>query len=131
MIVIDASWVVALRDPVDKHHRQAVATLQEFADEEALLHPLTLAECLVAPAKLGVLEEAAVALRSSFYIADIDPDAPLRWAQLRATTGLRLPDAIVLDTALHCNARALATFDDQLATRSTKHGLGVLGTTVT
>ena len=127
MIVVDASWIVALRDPGDDHHRRAVATSREIADEDAVLHPVTLAECLVAPARLGALEEATAGLRASFDVAEIDPDAPLRWAQLRAATGLRLPDAIVLDTALHEGARAVATFDEQLAARAAKRGLIVLG----
>ena len=127
MIVVDTSWIVALRDPGDDHHRRAVATSREIADEDAVLHPATLAECLVAPARLGALEEATAGLRASFDVAEIDPDAPLRWAQLRAATGLRLPDAIVLDTALHEGARAVATFDEQLAARASARGLGVLG----
>jgi len=127
VIVIDASWIVALRDAGDDHHPQAVATSREMANEEAALHPVTLAECLIAPARLGVLEEASAGLRASFDVTDVDQDAPMRWAQLRAATGLRLPDAIVLDTALHQGARALATFDDSLAARAADHGLEVLG----
>ena len=127
MIVVDASWIVALRDPGDDHHGRAVATAREIADEDAVLHPVTLAECLGAPARLGVLEEASTGLRASFDVADVDPDAPMRWAQLRAATGLRLPDAIVLDTALNQRARAVATFDERLAARAAVHGLEVLG----
>ena len=94
-----------------------------------MLHPVTLAECLVAPARLGVLEEASAGLRAAFDVVDVDPDAPQRWARLRAKTGLRLPDAIVLDTALRLDARAIATFDDQLASRAASRGLEVLGAT--
>jgi len=129
VIVVDTSWVVALRDPGDDHHRRAVETSREIADEDAVLHPVTLAECLVAPSRLGVLEEASAGLRASFDVVDVDPDAPLRWARLRAATGLRLPDAIVLDTALHRRARAVATFDERLAARAAGHGIEVLGTT--
>jgi len=129
VIVIDASWIVALRDPDDDHHGRAVATAGEIADEDAVLHPVTLAECLVAPARLGMLEEALAGLRASFDLADVDRDAPVRWARLRADTGLRLPDAIVLDTALHRRARAVATFDERLAARAAGHGIEVLGTT--
>ena len=129
MIVVDTSWVVALRDPGDGHHRLAAETSREIADEDAVLHPVTLAECLVAPARLGVLEEASAGLRASFDVVDVDPDAPLRWARLRAATGLRLPDAIVLDTALHQGARAVVTFDEQLAARAADRGLKVLGAT--
>lgn len=127
MIVADASWIVALRDPDDDHHLEAVAVNSEISGEVALLHPVTLAESLVAPAKLGVLDEAASRLRAAFELVDVDPDAPIRWASLRAETGLRLPDAIVLDTALHHRARAIATFDERLATRSVDRGLEVLG----
>ena len=127
MIVVDASWIVALRDPGDDHHGRAVVTAREMADEDAVLHPVTLAECLVAPARLGVLEEASAGLRASFDVADVDPDAPMRWARLRAETGLRLPDAIVLETALNQRARAVATFDERLAARAADHGLEVLG----
>ncbi len=127
MIVVDASWIVALRDPDDDHHGRAVVTAREMADEDAVLHPVTLAECLVAPARLGVLEEASAGLRASFDVADVDPHPPMRWAQLRAATGLRLPDAIVLDTALNQRARAVATFDERLAARAADHGLEVLG----
>jgi len=130
VIVVDTSWVVALRDPGDDHHRLAAETSREIADEDAVLHPVTLAECLVAPARLGVLEEASAGLRASFDVVDVDPDAPLRWARLRAATGLRLPDVIVLDTALHQGARAVATFDEQLAARAADRGLKVLGATV-
>lgn len=127
MIVADASWVVALRDPDDDHHARAVAIHRQIGDEDALLHPLTLAECLVAPARLDALDEAAAVLRSAFEIPDIDRDAPLRWAALRAETGLRLPDAIVLDTAISRYARGLATFDDRLAAAAGVHRIEVLG----
>jgi predicted nucleic acid-binding protein len=80
-----------------------------------MLHPVTLAECLVGPASSGLLEEAVGAFRSAFTIATVDANAPLRWAALRAATGLRLPDAIVLDTAVVGGATAILTFDRQLA----------------
>lgn len=127
MIVADASWVVALRDSSDGHHRRAVAINQEIAEEDALLHPVTLAECLVAPARLGMLEGAADGLRASFVVTDVEADAPERWAALRADTGLQLPDAIVLDTALTHAVRAIATFDDRLAASAVERGLKVLG----
>jgi predicted nucleic acid-binding protein len=80
-----------------------------------VLHPITLAECLVGPASSGLFDEAAGALRSAFTIASVDVNAPLRWAALRAATGLRLPDSIVLDTAVVGGANAILTFDQQLA----------------
>ena len=130
MIVADASWIVALRDPHDHHHAIATAVNEETAGEDVLVHPVTLAECLVAPARMGVLDGAAAALRAAFEIGDVDDDAPVRWAALRADSGLRLPDAIVLDTALHHRARAIATFDDRLSSCARDRGLTVLGLSV-
>jgi predicted nucleic acid-binding protein len=114
VIVADASWIIALRDPSDRHHPDAVAFNESTIGEEVLLHPLTLAECLVAPARQGKLEEAAAALRSACRIVDDDEDAPLRWAQLRATANLRLSDVIVVDTAVVHGARAIASSDDRV-----------------
>ena len=115
MIVADASWVIALRDPEDPHHRSAVALNEATVDEIIVLHPVTLAECLVGPARLSRLDTATSDARAAFEIVEIDVDAPLRWAGLRATTGLRLPDAIVLDTAIVHGASMILTFDQQLA----------------
>ncbi len=63
------------------------------------MRPLTLAECLVVPARLGVLQDATQ----------------------------RLPDAVVLDTARHHQARAIANFDARLEAAAHTYGLDVLG----
>ena len=82
----------------------------------------------VAAVRLGVLSDAVLRLRAAFEIPEVDRDAPVRWAALRAQTGLRLPDAVVLDTALSHRARAVVTFDAKLATAATDHGLKTLST---
>ena len=126
MIVADASWVVALRDPSDDRHPLAAAINRGIADEDIWLHPVTLAECLVAPARLGVLQDAVLRLRAAFEIPEVERDAPVRWAALRAETGLRLPDAVVLDTALSNGARAVVTFNTKLAAVAGERSLEVV-----
>lgn len=126
MIVADASWVIALRDPSDALHSAAVAVNRDLGEESVSLHPVTLAECLMAPARLGVLQDAALRLRAAFEIPDIDSDAPPRWAAMRAEAGLRLPEAVVLDTALSHRARAVVTFGTQLAAAAQAHGIDVV-----
>jgi len=127
VIVADTSWIAALRDPLDAHHQAAVAVEHIIGSEDVLVATVTLAECLVAPAKLDCLEEAEAALRSAFDIDTVDHTAPGRWASRRAMTGLRLPDAIVLETALYSQARAVATFDQRLADACRAAGIAVLG----
>lgn len=127
MIVADTSWIVALRDPDDAHHDAAVAADAGIGDEPVLVAAVTLAECLVAPAKLGRVEEADAALRAAFDVEVPDDTAPLRWATRRAESGLRFPDAIVLETALHRRARGVVTFDARLAEQCRAAGLDVLG----
>jgi len=126
VIVADASWVVAPRDPSADHPPLAAAINRGISDEDVWLHPVTLAECLVAPARLGVLQDAVLRLRAAFEIPEVDRDAPVRWAALRAETGLRLPDAVVLDTALSHRARAVVTFDSKLAAAAGQRGLDVV-----
>ena len=99
MIVADASWIIALRDADDPHHASAITLNEATVDDVIVVHPVTLAECLVGAARLGQLDAGAAALRAAFEVADIDIDAPLRWANIRSATSLRLPDAIALDTA--------------------------------
>lgn len=127
-VVADTSWIAALRDPTDAHHLVAVAHHDAIGDEVVVVAPITLAECLVGPAKLGVVDEAEAALRAAFEIADHDASAPKRWAIRRAESGLKLPDAIVLETALRVGAAAVATFDDRLKTACEASGLHVFGT---
>lgn len=127
-VVADTSWIAALRDPADAHHAAAVAHHDAIGDELVILSPVTLAECLVAPAKLGVVDQAEAALRAAFEIADHDAAAPKRWAIRRAESGLKLPDAIVLETAIRVGATAVATFDDRLKAACQSAGLHVFGT---
>lgn len=68
-----------------------------------------------------------VALRAAFQIVGVEPDDPARWARIRADHGLRLADAIVLDTAIGHRAQALATFDHRLAHATLKCDIEVLG----
>jgi predicted nucleic acid-binding protein len=127
VIVADTSWIVALRDPQDLHHAAAVAAEEVIGDESMLIAVVTLSECLVAPARLGLIAGAEEALRQAFDVEGIATSAPRRWAIRRASTGLRLPDAIVLETALHHQARGVATFDARLASCCRDAGLDVLG----
>lgn len=126
MIVADASYLIALGDPTDLHHAAATQVRAAIEERVVLLHPLTLAECLVGPSVLGRLHEAEDALRRATDVVAFDPDSPVRLATLGAASRLRMPDAIVLDTAVAHDA-AIVTFDDRLAVVARGLGLEVHG----
>lgn len=114
MIVLDASVVIAYAAEHDTAHERARRVVEE-SDDTFAMHAVTITECLVGPARIGRAEDM-LALLEAMEISrvDLDENAPLRVASLRVETGLKLPDAFVLDAAAQLGA-ALATFDDRLA----------------
>ncbi|MBA3745649.1 MAG: PIN domain-containing protein [Sporichthya sp.] len=62
MIVLDAGVLIAYLDADDAHHAVAQVLLAEAIDDECGANPLTLAEVLVVPARLGRLEAAQLVL---------------------------------------------------------------------
>lgn len=126
MIALDASVLVAHLFPFDAHHDAATSILLDAAEEPLLVHSLTMAEVLVGGVRIGKgAEMLADLLAAGIVIASRDDDEPLRVAELRATTGLKLPDCCVLDTA-KANKAKLATFDGALATAAHRLGVFVL-----
>ena len=126
MIALDASVLVAHLSPLDAHHDAATRLLLDAGDESLLVHALTLAEVLVGGVKIGKGAQMMADLRAAgILLAKGDDDEPLRLAQLRATTGLKLPDCVVLDTAKTNDAK-LATFDRPLATAARRLGVPVM-----
>jgi predicted nucleic acid-binding protein len=125
VIVLDASVLIAHLDGSDAHHDRAFRLLAELSDEQFGASPLTLAEVLVGPARVGRLERAAAALRE-IGVTDVplSDDAPPRLALLRAGTGLKLPDCCVLFAAEQVSG-SLATFEDRLAGVARERGVDV------
>lgn len=125
MIVLDASILVAHLFPHHAHHAVATSLLLDAADEPMLVHALTLAEVLVGGVKIGKGAAMLADLKAAgIELAPRDDDEPLRLAELRGTTGLKLPDCCVVDTA-QTNAAGLATFDRAVATAARRLGVAV------
>jgi predicted nucleic acid-binding protein len=105
MIALDASVLIAhLDDDDDAHHDRATRLLLDTAGEAFCASPLTLAEVLVGPARAGKLDVAESAIRDlEIATLALGEDAPVRLAQLRATTRLPLPDCCVCRTAAFCS----------------------------
>lgn len=126
MIVLDASVLIAYLDSDDSHHAAAETLFMEAVDEDIAANPLTLAEVLVAPARQGNLDLAQTALRA-LEVSELPfpPDTSVRLAQLRASTGLKMPDCCVLLAAEQATA-TIASFDDRLHQAATDRNLFIL-----
>lgn len=123
MIVLDATVLIAYLDGGDAHHDRAVTVLQREIDEDFGASPLTIAEVLVGPARAGRLDDAVAALRDLEVVEQaLPPDTSTRLAELRAMTGLRMPDCCVVLAAQTAGA-SIAAFDDRLVKAVERLGL--------
>jgi predicted nucleic acid-binding protein len=115
VIVLDASVLIAHLDANDALHARAEDALLATADQPLRCSPITLAEVLVGPARQDQVGAARAAL-SQLEVEQIPlrGDAAVRLAELRAHTGLKLPDCCVLLAAQDAGADAVLTFDDAL-----------------
>ena len=115
LIHLDAGVIIGFLDALDAHHqtsRQALADALRHGDHLALASS-ALAEFLVGPARRG---EAAVQAVRTFLdrlpisIIPLDIDIATTAAKLRAAhRALRLPDALVIATAIEQKADHLIT----------------------
>ena len=120
MIVLDASVLIGYLDAGDSQHQAAEALLAREIEDDFTASSLTLAEVLVGPARARRLDDGLSALRDlEIEELPFPADAAVRLAQLRADTGLRMPDCCVLLAAQEADAR-VATFDGRLA-RAARH----------
>ncbi len=126
MIVLDASVLIAYLDADDDRHVVAESLLAREIDDDLGMNPLTLAEVLVAPVREGRLRQAQEALRDlEVNELPFPSDTAVRLAELRATTGLRMPDCCVVLAAEDAGA-TVASFDRQLIQAAKARNMAVL-----
>lgn len=131
MIVLDVTLLIAYLERADCHHDMAVKILAEHAGGSLAVSSLTLAETLV-----GAVVEGTVGRAIEVMVGELDimtvailGTEALRLAEIRASTGLKIPDCCVLLAAEKLSAPMLATFDRRLAEVAAGRGLQVLPAT--
>jgi predicted nucleic acid-binding protein len=113
LVLLDSSVIIALFHPEDKHHH--VARGLEKGDSRFIASTLTITE--VMPRAIGKSNAALISRALSVLVdefVDVDSDIAHRAAQLRSSSGVKTPDAIISATALIKQAQ-LWTFDAKLA----------------
>lgn len=127
MIVLDASVLIAYLDNEDRHHVAAEALLAEAINDDLGANSLTLAEVLVVPAQGGRLDLVRAVLHD-LEVAELPfpADTAVKLAQLRANTGLKMPDCCVL-LAAEAEGAGVACIDDRLTQAAIERDLEVIG----
>lgn len=114
---LDAGVVIGFLDRGDAHHQAARAALTDAirAGDRLAMAASALAECLVGPARLGdaaINTVRDVVDRLPISIIPLDIEVATTAARLRAShRSLRLPDALVIATAIEGAADRLITTD--------------------
>lgn len=114
VVVLDAGALIALYDSTDKHHEWALSLFRETLGYEMWMSALTYAEVLVHPIRAQMADTfdkgvsgLNISIRSVHHV-----DARAL-ASLRATTSLKMPNALVLHLA-ESEGASLATTDKVL-----------------
>lgn len=129
VITLDANVLIALLDATDVHHDWAVQFFLDHADAELSVSSLTFAEFLVYPTRAGTVTGVLTTL--STLQLDVEPLSELDavpLAQLRASTRLKMPDAVVMHTA-RTRGGMLATTDAALTRAARDLGVPTLAPT--
>lgn len=115
--VVDAGVLIGFLEANDAHHDQATEALRLSLDrnDDMVIPASALAETLVAPARHGpgsvdvVLEVVA---RLPLRVRELDQAVAVKAAQVRAAhPSLKLPDALVVATAMELHADRILTTD--------------------
>jgi len=117
LIHLDAGVIIGFLDADDAHHEAARTVLAEALQggDRLAMASSAVAECLVGPARRGEQSVRTVCdlfNRVPITIVPFTAEAALVAARLRAKhSALRLPDAIVIATAVEAGADQLVTTD--------------------
>ena len=127
-IVLDTCVLIAFSRQDDPHHRRAMEVLAA-PNAEFVVNPVTMAEYLIKPAQLDrdiqadmdrLCRKASIRVVSQAEL-EAETPWPVTLAGVRAATGLKMPDTIVLATAKLLGA-TVATFDETLRKAADKQG---------
>src|SRR5207247_2911849 len=110
LAVVDASVLIATIDRRDLHHERATNELKAARQQHTLALPsVAFSEALVVPYRTSQSEGRSVegGLRRLGRVEPITDRIASRAAQLRARQQIKLPDALILATAVELRAQEI------------------------
>lgn len=125
MIYLDSCILIYAVEDDGKRGRDSRQALADHADDEIVVSPLVVMECLSGPLKRGdlALVDYYHATLNAAGRAPFDEEVFVRAAELRARHALSTPDALHLAAAQKAGCSALWTNDRRLERAA--HGLAV------
>jgi predicted nucleic acid-binding protein len=125
LIALDASALIAYLEQGNALHERARAALLKYAGRRLYASVMTLAEVLAGAVRQHATAPVAEAL-TELDVRPVELRAydHLELAELRARTGLKMPDCIVLLAARETNA-AVLSFDERLLRAARDEGIAV------
>lgn len=127
-IAVDTSvWLAAADadDPRQPCARWLLDEVERGRFSVALIPTLTVAEALVRPVSAsleeGVTAQTAIRNYPNLTVAPLDFDTAVEVAHVRAATKLKMPDAIVLGTAIAHQVEAIVHSDDAWEGKATPY----------
>lgn len=126
IVILDASALIALYKQGDVHHEWAREIFFQTAEDKFVMSTLSFTEALVHPQSTGTTEQFLANTRGlEVRFVPISEADCVPLASIRAETRLKMPDAVVLYTAIKESA-IIATTDSGLAKTAAKFGVEVL-----
>lgn len=123
MIVFDAGVLIAYLTADDNFHVAARDFMEEFEEFEFAASILTVAETLVRPRRSSEAGVAQAALdRLGLLTLALEPSDAPGLAEVREVSGLKMPDAVVIHSALRHSAE-LVTTDRSVARVAAERGV--------
>ncbi|WP_372517912.1 type II toxin-antitoxin system VapC family toxin [Solirubrobacter phytolaccae] len=122
LVVFDSDVLIGFLNRDDAHHAAAVQRVREalVPGTRRMLCAVNYAEILIGPVRAGVEDRVRQMLAQlSIEVVSVDSDLAERAAAVRVQTGLKLPDAFALATAVQAERRGhadveLASFDERV-----------------
>ncbi|MEI6590549.1 MAG: PIN domain-containing protein [Actinomycetes bacterium] len=115
VVVFDANVLIALCLTTDAHHTWALDVFRFTQGSNLMVSAMTYSEFLIRPKREGVLQQMLNGIEQlGLEITPIDVHNALALTDVRARTNLRMPDAVVLQTAIE-HSGSVATTDKRLA----------------
>jgi predicted nucleic acid-binding protein len=125
LIVLDASALIAHLHKGDALHQRVEKALLKHAGRRLYASVMTLAEVLTGPVRQHAAARIADALtKLDVWPVELRAYDHLELAELRARTGLKMPDCIVLLAARGTDA-AVLSFDERLLRAARDEGIAV------